>query len=337
MKQSFQYQSDRFMKLFVLLFFCLFAAEAFSQATVRNIHNSREILVDLNGAEGFFEDKKIIVISKEREKVLAIGKVRDNDIKDLPHVVKVQIEEVVNDLLILEGDHVELLDYKMYKEKSVPGFFSITLKGNRKVPSMYKELAYFGVFTSEGHTLDKHEWLVSPFQVQYGLTDNWGVKIVNALWLDGYANVGAKYEVVRNKYVKITTNALGAYKVRGDQDWIGQGGAVITMPSNEKFQSHFMVNITFDPQYENAKATRDLGLFQDSDIRSIQEYITDRWNRILFGPVYNVQLQKLGGTVSHMWIWDTFHMSLGIATKDFTNPTFNKDAYYYVYDLFWRF
>lgn len=324
------------MKLISIIVLLFFSLKAFSQATVRNIHTSREILVDLNGAEGFFEDKKVIILSKEEEKVVAIGKIDDSDVKNLNNVVKVEIEEIVDDFLVMEGDRVELLDYKMYKEKSIPGFFSVTLKGDQKVPAMYKELAYFGVFTSEGHTLDKTELLISPFQVQYGLTDEWGVRIVNALWLDGYANAGLKYQIIRNKHAKITMNALGAYKVQS-QDWIGQTGAVITIPSNEKFQSHFMANVTFDPQYDKARATRDLGLFQDSDIRSITEYITDRWNRVLFGPVYNVEMQTLGGTVSHMWIWDTFHMSLGVATKDFTNLTFNRDAYYYVYDLFWRF
>lgn len=327
------------MKLLLLLISSLFffySMNAFSQATVRNIHTSTEILVDLNGAEGFFEDKKVLILSKDNEQIIAIGHIDDNEIKDMPNIVKVQIDEIVDKYLIVEGDRVELLDYKMYKEKSVPGFFSVTLKGKEKAPAQFKELAYFGVFTSEGHTLDKNEYLFSPFQLQYGITDDWSLKVVNALWLDAYANLGLKYQVMRNKYAKITMNTLGAYKVKS-QDWIGQVGGVITVPSNSKFQSHFMVNVTFDPQYDRAKATKDLGLFQDSDIRSITEYITDRWNRVLYGPVYNVELQTFGGTVSHMWIWDTFHMSLGVATKDFTNLTFNTDGYYYVYDLFWRF
>jgi hypothetical protein len=184
--------------------------------------------------------------------------------------------------------------------------------------------------------MDKGEMLASPFQLQYGMTDNFGLKMVNALWLDGYVNAGVKFRPVRNKYAKITLNTLGAYKVQS-QDYIWQAGGVITLPSNAKFQNHLMVNITLDPQFKEAHATKGLGLFQDSDIRNITEYITDNWNRILYGPVYNVELQTFGGTVSHMWIWDTFHMSLGIATKDFSNLTFGKNGYYYVYDLFWRF
>jgi hypothetical protein len=319
--------------LFVLLFV---SSNAFSQAIVRELHSSNEILVDLHEAEGFFEDKRVLILSKDEKRVLAIGVVEDSDVHGIPGVVKVQIQEIVDNYLVIAGDKVELLDFRLYRDKDIPGFFSITLKGGQRIPARYKELAYFGVFTSEGHTLDKKEVLVSPFQVQYGVTDTFGVRIVNALWLDGYANLGAKYELVKNKHVKITMNGLGAYKVQA-QDWISQLGGVITIPSNSKFQSHFMVTATFDPQYDNAKATKDLGLFQDSDIRSITEYITNNWNRVLYGPVYNVQLQTFGGTVSHMWIWDTFHMSLGVATKDFTNLSFNKEGYYYVYDLFWRF
>lgn len=275
-------------------------------------------------------------MSNREEKIIAIGRIRDTEMEGLPDLVKVDIEEIVDNFLVVPGDKVEVLYSRLYVDKNIPGFFSLTLSGGQHTPARFKELAYFGVFTSEGHALDQKELLISPFQLQYGITDEVGVRVVNSLWLDGYANIGAKYQVMKNKYAKITMNGFGAYKVQ-DQDWISQIGGVISKPSNSKFQSHFMVNVTFDPQYADSKATKDLALFQDSDIRSITEYITDGWNRVLFGPVYNVELQTFGGTVSHMWIWDTFHMSLGIATRDFSNLTFGTKGYYYVYDLFWRF
>lgn len=317
----------------IILFYSSFA---FSQAQVKFIHSSDEVLVELNGAEGFFDGKKIVIMSRQKDKIIAVGHIRDSDMSGLPGFVKIRIDEIVDQYLVVPGDNVEILNYRVFKQKKIPGFNSITLDGSQKIPSQFKELVYFGVFTSDGHTLDEGEMMISPFQIQYGATDRFGVKVVNALWLDGYANFGLKYRVMKNKQAKISINGLGAYKVQ-DQDWISQLGGVITIPSNSKFQSHFMVNATFDPQYSEAKATKDLGLFQDSDIRSITEYMTDNWNRVLYGPVYNVELQTFGGTVSHMWIWDTFHMSLGIATRDFSNLTFNTEAYYYVYDFFWRF
>ena len=325
------------LKLFLFFSILFFSTEAcFSQAIVRSLQSPDEIWVEVFEAEGFFEDKKVVILSAKSEKIIAIGSIDETDVEEKPGLVKVKIEEVVDNLLVLEGDAVELLDFNLFERKKIPGFTSLTLSGDQRIPSKYKELVYFGVFTSEGHTLDEHELLVSPFQLQYGLTDKFGVRVVNALWFDGYANVGAKYRIMRNKRAKITVNTLGAYKVQA-QDWIGQFGGVITIPSNSKFQSHLMVNITFDPQYEKAHATRDLGLFTDSDIRSITEYMTDNWNRVLYGPVYNVELQTFGGTVSYMWVWNTFHASLGIATRDFSNLTFGSNGYYYVYDMFWRF
>lgn len=324
------------MRVLFLIIFIFLPVLAFGQAVVDSVTNSSQILVRLNEANGFFHGKRVVIFSNREEKIVAIGRIRDTEMEGLPDLVKVDIEEIVDNFLIIPGDKVEVLYSRLYVDKNIPGFFSLTLSGNQHTPARFKELAYFGVFTSEGHALDQKEVLISPFQLQYGITDEVGVRVVNSLWLDGYANIGAKYQVMKNKYAKITLNGFGAYKVQ-DQDWISQIGGVITKPSNSKFQSHFMVNVTFDPQYADSKATKDLALFQDSDIRSITEYITDGWNRVLFGPVYNVELQTFGGTVSHMWIWDTFHMSLGIATRDFSNLTFGTKGYYYVYDLFWRF
>ncbi len=81
---------------------------------------------------------------------------------------------------------------------------------------------------------------------------------------------------MKNKYERITVNTLGAYKIQS-RDYIWQTGGVITIPSNAKFNSHFMVNITLDPQLAEAHATKGLGLFQTSDIRNI----TDDRNRLL--------------------------------------------------------
>lgn len=324
------------MRILFSLFLMLFPFWAFGQAVVDSVLSSNQIIVRLNGSEGFFDQKRVVILSKEKNKIIAIGRIRDTEMEVMPGIAKIDIEEIVENFLIVPDDEVEILNYRLYKDKKIPGFFSLTLDGSIRTPSQFKELAYFGVFTSEGHNLDQKEVLISPFQVQYGVSNEFGVRVVNSLWLDGYANIGAKYRVMKNKHAKITINGFGAYKVQ-DQDWINQFGGVVTIPSNSKFQSHFMVNVTFDPQYEESRATSDLALFQDSDIRSITEYITDDWNRVLYGPVYNVELQTFGGTVSHMWIWDTFHMSLGIATRDFSNLTFGTEGYYYVYDLFWRF
>ena len=320
-----------------LIFLLVFSGEVFaSYFPIIKLHNRTQVLAEIPDEHGLIE-QSMVVIMDEADRVIAIGKIRSIDDEARPKTVKVELAEVLDNNVIMIGDRVAVFDKEFIKSHKIPGFNSLTLGGGNRVSAQYKELAYFGVFTSEGHTLDKKEFLISPFQFQYGITDNFGFKVVNALWFDGYVNGGLKYRAVHNKHAKITINGLGAYKVQ-KQDWIAQAGGVITLPSNSKFQSHFMGNFIFDPQSKESRATDNLNLFRTSDIRSITEYITDDWNRVLYGPVYNVQLQTFGGTVSYMWIWSMFHMSLGVATRDFTNLSFGSDSgYYYVYDFFLRF
>lgn len=324
------------MKYLFLFFILLLPLKVLANGQIVEIHDPTQVLVDVFDANKMEGGAKVIIISRQTNKAIAFGRVKKIDLTVSPHVAIINVEEIIENVMVMPKDLVYPLDYKFIKDKEVPGFASLSLQGDETIPAKFKELANFGVFTSEGHTLDKNEALVSLFQLQYGVTNSLSAKVVNALWLDGYANAGLKYRVLRNKFAKITVNTLGAYKVQS-RDYIWQAGGVITLPQNAKFQNHLMVNITLDPQFAEAHATRGLGLFQDSDIRSITEYVTDNWNRILYGPTYNVELQTFGGTVSYMWIWNTFHMSLGLATKDFSNLEVGREGYYYVYDLFWRF
>src|SRR5690606_9961818 len=146
------------MKLFFAFLIVLFSSQVFSQAIVYSLHSSTEILVEVFEAEGFKTGKKVVVLSAKEDQIIAIGKITDIALEEFPGKVKVKIEEVVDNLLILEGDGVELLDYELFREKKIPGFTSLTIGGDKKIPSEYKDLAYFGVFTSDGHNLDAQEF-----------------------------------------------------------------------------------------------------------------------------------------------------------------------------------
>jgi hypothetical protein len=324
------------MKLIVFFLIIFLPLKVFSYGVVTEIHGPQEIIADIYDATQIQMNRRVFIFSRQLNRVVAFGIVKKIDLKVSPSIALIAIDEIIDNALVLNKDLIYPLDFNLMKEKNVPGFTSLTLSGDGTIPARFKELAYFGVFTAEGHPLDERELLISPFQLQYGIKNDFGIKMVNALWLDGYANLGLKYRLLRNKYARVTMNTLGAYKIQS-RDYIWQVGGVVTLPANAKFQNHLMINITLDPQFAEAHATKGLRLFQDSDIRSITEYITNDWNRIIYGPTYNVELQTFGGTVSYMWIWDSFHTSLGFATRDFSNLEIGKKGYYYVYDLFWRF
>ena len=324
------------MKILFLIIFLILPVKLFANGQVTEIVDPQNIFADIYDATQFTVGSKVIIVSRYANKAVAFGIVKMVNLNVHPNTALIVLEEIIDTNMIMLTDLIYPLDYKTLQDQKVPGFSALGLRGEGHIPAKFKELATYGVFTSEGHSLGKNEFLVSPFQLQYGVTDTFGLKMVSALWTDGYLNAGIKYQALNTKYAKITVSTFGAYKVQS-KDYILQTGGVLTFPQNAKFQTHYIANITLDPQFKEAYASKGLGLFTDSSIKSITEYMTDNWNRFLFGPIYNVELQTLGGTASYMWIWTTFHMSLGLGTKDFRSLSFGTNGYYYVYDFFWRF
>lgn len=320
-----------------LIFLLLFTSVSWAEeGIITDIVDNQRLIVTTPEENSFKLKDKVILVEHSDQEGIAFGQV--NKIIS-PTEVQVEINEVIDNKLVLLGDFVYALDYRVLKKKKIPGFAALTLTGGncRKAPAKYKDLAYLGALTAEGHTLEKKEFLVSPYQVQYGIHERVTLRFINALWFDEFINLGAKYQIIKNKYAKITVNGFAAHNIP-NHEWAFQTGGILTLPSNSKFQSHLSANFRLDPAGSgNNPVSKNLPILQDSDIRNITEYVTDSWNRILFGPVYNVELQSFGGTVSYMWVWDHFHMSLGFATRDFTEIKVGDEGYYAVYDLFWRF
>ncbi len=127
------------VSVFLFLFFPLWV---FAQGRVTTIHHFNEVLVDVGAAEGFIEGQRVVVLSMEKDQIVAIGEVRDDSIEGSPGIVKVRILEVVDNILIMPNDSVELLSYQVYRDKKSRDFI---------------------------------------------------------LWLDGYANIGAKHQIFSSK------------------------------------------------------------------------------------------------------------------------------------------
>lgn len=296
----------------------------------------RTLLVRLDPEHRFFVGDRIVVISKATREMSAIGVVASVDQVSLPPVAAVEVREVIGNRLVLPGDAVERLSHDALERYHLTGHISLMLGEDDAIPARYKELPYLGVFNSDGHTLAKNEWLASIPQVQYGLSERFTVKVLTGLYLDGFANIGGKLKLMNNQWGKLTVNGLVSRQVN-KADWAVLSGLVLTLPSNEKFQSHLVINVRVEGIEEDNPEVAKLNLFPASDIRTIYEYVTDDWDRLLFGPLFNFDTQTVGGTVSHMWIWDSFHLNLGLGTSDVSEVEFKKDGYYLVFDFFWRF
>jgi len=321
---------------FIALFLLLLTHSAWAFNKVENFIERRRILVTLDMEYELQKGDRVIVLTQEKQELVALGNITEILISDLPHRAVVAVDEILGTNQILIGDAVEKLTPQNLERYHVQGYLSLVLADEKGIPSKYKDLAYLGVFNSDGHTLAEKEWLISLTSVQYGIADPFTIKANHALYLDGYANIGFKSRLMRNRFGHLTMNGLLGRQINRD-DWASTVGMVLTIPSNEKFQSHLVINANIEGLDEDKAEVKKLNIFPDSDVRTIYEYITDDWDRFLFGPSFNFESRTVGGTVSHMWIWDTFHLNLGIGTKDVSELEFKSGGYYVLFDFFWRF
>lgn len=319
--------------LFALLLLCT-SARAFFK--LESFLERKRVLVELDLDYQLKKGDRVIFLTQEKQELVGIGKVREILTSEVPHRAVVDVNEILGDNQLLIGDAMEVLSDKALSQYHVPGNLSLVLGDNEKVPAKYKELAYLGVFNAEGHALAGREWLISPYTLQYGLTDRFTVKTSQSLLLDGFANFGFKQRLMRNRYAHVTMNGLLSRQINRS-DWVSQVGMIATLPSNGRFQSHIVVNVQLEDINEDNPEVKKLHLFPDSDIRTIYEYVADDWDRYLFGPLFNFDTKTVGGTVSHMWIWDTFHLNLGVGSKDVSHFRFGEKGYYGQFDFFWRF
>lgn len=321
---------------YLLWLWPLLMAPVWAYHQVEAALDEHTLLVALDPEHELKVEDRVVILSQRTRALLAMGSVKRLHRDQFPETASVTVKEVIGSQLILPGDGVEELSVETLNRYQVPGHISLLLAQEEKIPAKYKELAYLGVFNSDGHTLAAKEWLISLPQVQYGLNDQWTMKILNGLYLDGFANVGAKLRVMRNQWGHLTMNGLVSRQI-DREDWVFLGGLVLTLPTNEKFQSHLVINARLEGIEEENPEVEKLNLFPPSDIRTIYEYLTDDWNRVLFGPLFNFDTQTVGGTMSYMWIWDEFHVNLGLATKDVSRAKFDSQGYYLLFDFFWRF
>lgn len=323
------------MKL-LILFTLLFSSELWAFNKVERFVERRRLLVSLDADHQLKPHQQVMMLTQEKQELVAVGTVRDILVSDEPHMAVVDVDELFGSHQVMVGDPVEMLTAENVKKYHVPGYLSLVLGASDDIPAQYKDLAYLGVFNSDGHTLAKDEWLIALAAVQYGFTEKTTIKANQSLYLDGFANIGFKQRLWRSNYTHITLSGLVSKQINRS-DWVANSGLVMTFPSNSKFQSHVIINANLEGIDEDNPEVKKLNLFPDSDVRTIYEYITDDWDRVLFGPSFNLETRTVGGTVSYMWIWDTFHLNIGLGTKDVSELEFKSNGYYALFDFFWRF
>ena len=265
-----------------------------------------------------------IIRSKVNDEILGYGKYMGAD--------RVELVLHEHSPLIFVGDFVEFPDLTSGVD-DFPGRADLLVMGNRHIAARYKYISYYGVIIGEGHSLDKKEWQVDlTGNVAYGITNRWTVGTWAVVDITS-PNFMTKYTVVNSGGILLTP----AYKYIFDRksDSVTHiFSARLTVGSNSKIMSHTVAQGTLSRLGDKSTIQKN---FFKSDLSSYMEWILPNWDRVLLGPVYDLEKKKIGGLFAYYWIWTIFQMSLNLQTREVTNAKLDFNRGYTVYSTFlWR-
>lgn len=239
--------------------------------------------------------------------------------------------------LIRVKDPVELVNLRK-KVKDFPARFDLTQDGKREISSRYKPLVYAGyVYGYMGATLDKGEWLVGPFPLAYGITNRLQVETTPIVFIASMVNLGLKYQFFSTEDSKISAH------INGSKFWtIGKGFWWTELQwdntSNARLKSHTKVRFTSKQPDSVILQSKDKEKKYTVEFSSVYQWILPGWDRLLIGPKFITgEETDLGLIVSAVFIYDSFHWTVGAAANSLANLNFRDNSLVASADLFWRF
>ncbi len=238
--------------------------------------------------------------------------------------------------MVLVGDTLEPVDLTR-DAPNLPGRADLLVTQERSVSARYKPIVSQGVDAGPtAATLQGGEFMIGLGNSGYGLSDSF--MVTTSLLADalGVPNLVAKARLWQSEDFRLAA-AAGLIHAGRIKATAGQFGVLLDSQSNSRFISHSMFGVeganTDANPYSGAAAQLQVG----TRVQSGYECILNNWDRILVSPVYNFDSKSVGGYASYLFIWDHFHLSLGIASQDLTKLRFSTAGYLPRVDFYWRF
>ncbi|MCX7978950.1 MAG: hypothetical protein N2578_08100 [Bdellovibrionaceae bacterium] len=242
-----------------------------------------------------------------------------------------------NNSLIREGDPVEIVDLSQWNPR-LAGNTQLLQRFDRNASLRYRPSVYLGLIGGvTAEPLLENEFFVSLYgQVFYGVTDSLSLgSLVSAAFLE-LPNASAKYRLYGDGVDRVSVMT----QVYSLPDTFGISGNLAflwTSQSSVHMLTHtslYLATYTISPDSEKA-VVRVIG---SARLQSSFELIRSTWDRILFGPVYDISRQKIGGYLSYNWIWDLWQLQIGLNSVDIVNTRLRaEEGYSLALDMFWRF
>ncbi|MNJ94693.1 hypothetical protein D3C87_123950 [compost metagenome] len=236
------------------------------------------------------------------------------------------------------GDKLFHLDLTS-ENKRYGGTTDLLIRRRAKgVSSKYKPLFTQGVAVGEtAETLWKGEYLIHWFgQVSYGVGDTFTIGTVVPADLLGAANMNVKWRFFDSDSNVFATGLTFA-KIPNEPRSTLNLNFIWDSISSTSVVSHTFFTLallSFD-QAEDTTAIKSLGT---SSFQTGYEFILSNWDRVLVGPSYNFEKKAVGGYLSYLKIWDTFHLGLSLNSTNIASLKMSpQDGYYFAFDSYWRF
>lgn len=223
-------------------------------------------------------------------------------------------------------------------DSNIPARLDLSYNDSRKVASRYRPMVYTGFATGfTAANLKKHEVLAGPSVLSYGLSNNWMVNTSLISSMFKILNVSFKTLMFANDDFDISIeNGFQYYYEdnRGAYQFVGY----LDSNSNSNLKSHFKLRM-FTQKPEDDYLYNSEAYNEDVNIELLlsYSYLFNNWNRLIFGPIIDVNKKKVGGVISYNIIDRHFHTSVGVSSSDFSEFRVGNDGYLLNLDFWWRF
>ena len=325
------------MTLALLLFWFIFFSPAQAEPVlapliITEIPSDSQVILEPKANSPFSVSLGDLFAIQSQDTGRTLGYARAIEVKIQERKVVALIRSHSNSSLIRMKDSafkLKLEEADVAREVLKEARIDLVISGDKRVSSKFKPQVYLGPLVGQtAATLERDEWFIGPSLLAYGITENWQIASSPLLYALNEPNFQGKYQLFENDDYRVSASM----EVRRNLDSklnIASGSFYWDTYSNSKFLTYHQLRFTSE-----GSTLTDQQFTTDFSVN--YGYITNRWNRIIFGPNLNFQRKTLGGLASFQWVWDQFTSSLSIYSTDFTNFRYNHDGYLLYLDFWWR-
>lgn len=317
----------------ILIFFLLLCPGIQAEPVrgkIASIPSSSEVLISEGPGNSFQTGDLLLIRAQDQEEILGYAEVIER--RPALSAVLARIRSHASNALIRTGDTVESIDLSdsdLAKNQMRQGRHDLVIRGKKDISAKYKPQVYLGALSGQtAATLEKSELFLGPGMIAYGVHESIQLSTQPFLAALGEANLHLKWEAFQNEDYRISIGAEPRYNFDYRRA-VGSLSVYWDTFSNSKFLTYNQLRFTTGESELNERKT-------SAEFSVNYGYITNRWNRIIFGPNLDLRDQTLGGLVSYQWVWDHFHSAFSFQTRDFTNLNFGSEGYLLYLDFWWR-